>query len=36
MPCKLEPCLAGKLQSEGRSIGQNNEIPIKEKMEVGK
>jgi hypothetical protein len=33
MPCTLEPCLAGKLQSEGKSIGQNNEIPI---IEIGK
>lgn len=30
MPCKPEPCQAGKLQNEGRNIGQNNGIPTKE------
>lgn len=27
MPCIQGPCQAGKLQNEGRNIGQNNEIP---------
>jgi len=30
MPCKQAPCQAGKLQNEGRNIGQNNETPTKQ------